>query len=448
MKKTGIDIVNGPLFKNLLVFAIPVMCSQLLQILFNAADTIIVGRFAGDAALAAVGATGSVVFLLISLFGGLSVGSNDVIARLIGRRDAERISKAVHTSFFMALSGGFVLTFAGIILAPYLLRLMQTPAEIIDKSVLYMRIYFLGIVFLLLYNFGAAVLRSKGDTRRPLYFLFFSGIVNVVLNLVMVIVLHMSVAGVAIATVVSEAISAFLVFYVLTREEDAVRLYPSRIRADKESALEIMRIGIPAGISGTVFALSNVVIQSHINSFNDTFIVAGNAAGTNIENFIYIGYEGFTQAVITFTGQCVGAERKDRIFPVMRTALLLAASAAVLFGQIVYHSGPLLLSLYTKEAAVIQTGMTRTFWVGRLLILNATLDVFVNSMRGMGHSMLPTAVMVAGICGIRFLWLGIMFPLYHSLDSVYMCFPVSWIITAAAEFILWLIIYRRVMKEL
>ena len=439
-----LDIVNGPLLGNLFAFAVPLMFSQLLQILFNAADTIVVGKFAGESALAAVGATGSIVFLLTSLFNGLSTGSNVVIARFLGMGEEKGIEEAVHTSIFLAIVCGIFLTAAGIILAPFLLKMMSTPEAIINLSVLYMRIYFAGVTFLLVYNFASAVLRSKGDTKRPLYFLAISGAVNVVLNLFTVIVLHMSVAGVAIATVASEALSAFLTCMALIRDNDATHLDFRRLRMNKDVVLSIMRIGIPSGLSGVVFSLSNVVIQSSINSFNSTSIVAGNSAGANIEGFVYIGMFAFSQATITFTSQCLGAGRKDRIRPILRETFVLSCISALALGMLINHFSAQLLRLYTDEQAVVEVGMIRTYWVARLLILNGIMDIFINSMRGMGYSAAPTAIMLAGICAVRLSWIWLVFPRYGTLQSIYMCYPVSWLITSAIEYALWLWVCRKV----
>lgn len=447
-RSNALDIVNGPLVKNLFTFAVPLMFSQLLQILFNAADTIVVGKFAGESALAAVGATGSLVFLLTSMFNGLSTGSNVIIARCLGSGDEKRIEEAVHTSIVMALISGVFLTVFGIVLAPVLLRIMNTPEAFIHLSVRYMRIYFSGVIFLLVYNFASAVLRSKGDTKRPLYYLFFSGVINVLLNLFSVVVLHMGVAGVAIATVVSEAVSAVLVCHALITAEDATHLDVHKLRANKDVVLEILQIGIPAGLSGVVFALSNVVIQSSINSFNSTSIVAGNSAGANIENFVYIGMFAFSQATITFTSQCIGAGRKDRIRPIMRMTMLLTCVSAGLVSCLLTFFGPSLLRLYTDEQAVIDVGMIRTSWVARLLVLNGIMDIFINSMRGMGYSGAPTAVMLAGICGVRLAWIWLVFPHIGTLDSIYMCYPISWIVTSAVEYILYLRIYGKVCGNL
>ena len=441
------DMVNGPLLPNIFRFAIPLMFSELLQIFFNSADTIIVGKFAGDTALAAVGATGSLVFLLTSVFYGLSTGSNVLIARYLGTRNDERIRAAVHSSMIIAWCGGILLTLVGILFSKPLLGLMGTPEEFIDLSALYMKIYFAGVISLLTYNFGSAVLRSKGDTKRPLYFLIISGIINVVLNLITVILLKWSVVGVAVATVASETVSAVLVMWILINEEDATRLDLRHLKADLKSVGEIMRIGIPAGLSAAVFALSNVVVQSSINSFDSTDIVAGNAAGANIENYVYIGYTAFNQATLTFTSQNIGAGRTDRVKEILIKTGLLVAGAAIVMSTIVYLACPTVLKLYTDKPSVIDVGMIRTGLVARFLVLNASLDTFVNSLRGMGYSSLPTILMIIGICGVRIAWIYTVFPVEGTLESIYMCFPVSWAATMLVEIILWFIAYRKVCRN-
>ncbi|MBP1530187.1 MAG: MATE family efflux transporter [Erysipelotrichaceae bacterium] len=414
---------------------------------FNSADTIIVGKFAGDKALAAVGSTGSIVFLITSLFNGLATGTNVVVARYIGTGNKDKIKDSVHTSIALATAGGIVLTFIGLFFSKVFLRMMSTPEDFIDLSATYMRIYFMGVIFLLLYNFGSAILRSKGDTQRPLYFLLISGVLNIVLNFITVYFFHLSVIGAASATVASEALSAFLVLNVLFHEEDATRLDMKHLYFDKESILDIMRIGIPAGLSGAVFALSNVVIQSSINSFNSTDVVAGNAAGNNVENYVYIGYMAFTQATITFTSQCMGAGRLDRIKQIMVTTMAMVVVGAIIMGTAVYLAGPFVLRFYTDKPEVVAVGMVRIRLVASLLVLNGILDVFVNSLRGMGVSTLPTILMVVGICGVRLLWIYTMFPIHHTLESIYLCFPISWAVTSIVEFILWIIVYRRTMAQ-
>lgn len=438
-------MANGPLLKNIFIFAIPLIFTNILQMLFNSADTIIVGKFAGDQALAAVGATGSIVFLITSLFNGLATGTNVIVARYIGTGNKDKIKDSIHTSIALASAGGVVLTFVGLFFSKFFLQMMDTPSDFIDLSATYMRIYFLGVIFLLLYNFGSAILRSRGDTQRPLYFLMLSGALNVVLNFITVKFMNLSVVGAAAATVTSEAVSAFLVLRVLVNEKDSTKLDLRHLYFDKESFLEILRIGIPAGLSGAVFALSNVVIQSSINSFDSTDIVAGNSAGANIENFVYIGYMAFNQATITFTSQCMGAGRLDRIKEIMVKTLILVVIGAVVMGVAVYLSGPLVLTLYTDKPAVIDVGMIRIKYVAALLVFNGILDVFVNSLRGMGSSSLPTILMIIGICGVRLLWIYTMFPLHRTLKTIYLCFPLSWIVTSIVEFILWIIVYKKVV---
>lgn len=447
LDRKSMDMANGPLLKNILIFSIPLIFSNILQMFFNSADTIIVGKFAGDKALAAVGSTGSIVFLITSLFNGLATGTNVVVARYIGTGNKDKIKDSVHTSIALATAGGIVLTFIGLFFSKVFLRMMSTPEDFIDLSATYMRIYFMGVIFLLLYNFGSAILRSKGDTQRPLYFLLISGVLNIVLNFITVYFFHLSVIGAASATVASEALSAFLVLNVLFHEEDATRLDMKHLYFDKESILDIMRIGIPAGLSGAVFALSNVVIQSSINSFNSTDVVAGNAAGNNVENYVYIGYMAFTQATITFTSQCMGAGRLDRIKQIMVTTMAMVVVGAIIMGTAVYLAGPFVLKFYTDKPEVVAVGMVRIRLVASLLVLNGILDVFVNSLRGMGVSTLPTILMVVGICGVRLLWIYTMFPIHHTLESIYLCFPISWAVTSIVEFILWIIVYRRTMAQ-
>jgi len=442
------DMVNGPLLKNIILFSIPLMLSNFLQLLFNAADTIVVGKFAGENALASVGATGSLVFLLTSLFSGLSVGTNVVIANSYGGNNEDQIRRAVHTSIWLGLVSGAFLTVAGYFLARPMLQMMSTPDNIIGGSVLYMRIYFLGVIALLIYNFGAAVLRSKGDTKRPLYFMVISGVLNLCLNLVFVIVFKWDVAGVAIATVISELVSAVLVVYALTKQTDAARLDLKAIRFDGPTTRKIVAIGIPAGIQGIVFALSNVVIQSGINSFGSSSIVAGNSAAANLESFVYIGTGAFTQAEITFTSQNIGAGKRKAAGRIMLESLVLVGISAFIIGYAAWYFGHTLLGLYTNAEEVKAVGLIRLEYVAKPLYLNGILDVFVNSMRGMGISTLPTIFMIAGICGVRLFWMATVFPGSHTLETIYMCYPISWIVTTVIQAVLWVIVYRRLKKKI
>ena len=429
-KQKNLDMLGGSLVGNIWAFAVPLMLTNLLQMLFNAADTIVVGRFAGQQALAAVGATGSLCFLLVGLFNGLAVGSNVIIARYIGANRQENIQKAVHTSIAMAVVCGVVLAVAGFFISKPMLRLMSTPSDIIDMSTLYMRIYFVGTFFGLVYNFGASILRSKGDTRRPLYFLCVSGITNVVLNLVFVVFFHMSVAGVAIATLISQAVSAVMVIVTLIKETDFTHLDLSKLAIDTDMAKSIVKIGFPAGIQSMVFSLSNVVIQSSINSFGSSTIVAANSAAANLEGFVYIGIMAFTQACITFTSQNIGAGKLERVKSIMTTSMAMAVVSAVGLGFVMWFFGDFFLGFYTAEAVVIETGKIRLLFVALPMALNGILDVFVASLRGMGYSTLPTIMMIVGICGVRLLWIWTVFPMFGTLESVYACFPISWTVSS------------------
>jgi len=446
-KSLQMDMVHGPLLKNIIEFAVPMMLASMLQMMFSAADTIIVGKFAGELALAAVGATGSLCFLLVSLFNGLSAGSNVVIATLLGKQDEEGVQKAVHTSITMATVGGILMAFVGFFLAKPMLHMMATPSDIIDLSTLYMRLYFVGCIFMFVYNFGSSILRSKGDTKRPMYYLAISGALNVALNVFFVVVLKISVAGVAIATVISQAVAACLTCARLMRDQDVTHLDLKKLGIDTHIAWEIIRIGVPAGIQGMVFSLSNVVIQSSINSFNSSTIVAGNSAGNSVEGFVYIGMMAFSQAAITFTGQNVGAKNFGRVKSIMYITMLLSCIGSLTLGFGVWYFGDFFLGLYTNEPLVIEVGMIRLTWVALPLVLNGILDIFICSMRGMGHSTFPTIVMIVGICGIRFLWLGTYFLTHRTLEAIYMCFPVSWTITSIILGILWVYCYKKLMKE-
>ena len=445
-KTQTIDMVNGPLLKNICIFSVPLMLTNLVQMMFNAADAVVMGRFAGQQALAAVGATSSLCFLLISLFNGLSVGSNVVIARYLGANDLGKVEKSVHTSIATAMLSGVFLMIVGFFASRPLLQMMSTPTDIIDLSELYMRIYFVGTFFTLIYNFGAAIFRSVGDTKRPLYFLLISGVIKVVLSLLFVIVFQWGVAGVALSTAIGQAIAAAMVCLTLIKEKGPHHLDFKKLSIDVPMALDIIKIGVPAGIQGMVFALSNVVIQSSINSFNSSVIVAGNSAANNIENFVYIGMSAFTQACITFTSQNIGAHKLQRVGTIFKQSMILTILSAASIGFLAWFFGEFFLGLYTQDAAVVEAGMVRLLWVTMPLWLNGVLDVFVASMRGFGYSTGPTILTIVGICGVRLTWIWTVFQLHRSLDVIYMCFPLSWIITSIVLGLYWFKCYRKLMK--
>lgn len=445
-KTQTIDMVNGPLLKNICIFSVPLMLTNLVQMMFNAADAVVMGRFAGQQALAAVGATSSLCFLLISLFNGLSVGSNVVIARYLGANDLGKVEKSVHTSIATAMLSGVFLMIVGFFASRPLLQMMSTPTDIIDLSELYMRIYFVGTFFTLIYNFGAAIFRSVGDTKRPLYFLLISGLIKVVLSLLFVIVFQWGVAGVALSTAIGQAIAAAMVCLTLIKEKGPHHLDFKKLSIDVPMAWDIIKIGVPAGIQGMVFALSNVVIQSSINSFNSSVIVAGNSAANNIENFVYIGMSAFTQACITFTSQNIGAHKLQRVGTIFKQSMILTILSAASIGFLAWFFGEFFLGLYTPDAAVVEAGMVRLLWVTMPLWLNGVLDVFVASMRGFGYSTGPTILTIVGICGVRLTWIWTVFQLHRSLDVIYMCFPLSWIITSIVLGLYWFKCYRKLMK--
>jgi len=446
-KAPTVDMLHGPLLKNIWVFAVPLMLTNFLQMLFNAADTVIVGRFAGQQALAAVGATGSLCFLLIAVFNGLSMGSSVLVARYLGAQDEHSVSHAVHTAITMAGISGLFLTLLGFFLSRPLLELMSTPHDIIDLSELYMRLYFVGTFFGLIYNFGASILRAKGDTKRPLYFLAISGATNVVLNMVFVIIFKMSVAGVAIATVISQALATVMVLVTLHNQQDATHLEFHKLGIDFSMALNIIKIGIPAGLQGVVFSLSNVVIQSSINSFGSSAIVAGNSAAANIESFVYIGLDAFSQACVTFTSQNIGAGQLSRVKEIMKLTMILTIASALLIGFTVWALGDFVLGFYTTEQSVIDVGMVRLTFVCLPLFLNGVLDIFVCSMRGMGYSLLPTIAQIGGICGVRLLWIFLVFPMFRSLEFIYLCYPISWTVTSLIQGIFWVRCHRHLLEQ-
>lgn len=443
-----IDMCSGPILPKLLQFTAPLMCSSILQLLFNAADIVVVGRWAGDSSLAAVGSNASIIGLLTNLFIGLSVGANILAARFYGAREEESLRQTVHTAVLLGLLGGLGLAAAGVFGARTILIWMQSPPEVLDLAVLYLRIYFLGMPAAMLYNFGAALLRAVGDTRRPLFYLSAAGVVNVVLNLFFVVVCRLDVAGVAIATVASQCISALLVLHCLTREAGAVHPEPMQLKIYPVRLRQIMRVGVPAGLQGILFSLSNAVIQSSINSFGE-IVMAGNAAANNIETFVYASVNAFYQANISFTSQNLGAGRLDRIRPIMVRSLGCAAAAGGLLGGLALLFGPRLLGIYSDSPAVIAAGMDRLRIVCALYAICGLMDVIVGSIRGMGYALTPMAVSLVGACGLRLIWIWTVFrmPEFHTVQTVYLSYPVSWSVTFLAHLIFCAFAVRRLMRK-
>ena len=441
-KHYEIDMLNGPVMPRLLSFALPLMLSSMLQLTFNAADVIVVGRFEGDAALAAVGAPGALINLLINLFLGLSVGANVVVAQCYGAGSFKDTSDAVHTSIALSLLGGVGVGILGFFMSGTFLSMMNTPGEVLPLATAYMRIYFLGMPANLLYNFGAAILRAVGDTRRPLTYLTISGVVNVALNLVFVIVFRMGVSGVALATIISQAISAALVTLCLIRTEGPIHLDPRKVRLDGKKVWQIAKVGLPAGLQGMVFSISNVLIQSTVNSFGKV-AVAGNTTASNIEGYIYVAMNSIYQAAITFTGQNVGARKYDRIARVARDSLLAVAGIGLVMGAFLMLFKRTLFGIYTGDDAVIAAAALRTNVIAPTYFLCGMMDTTVGLLRGMGSSVTPMVVSILGACVLRVVWILTIFPLDPTLTMLYISYPVSWFITFSAHIACYFFVKRK-----
>ena len=445
-KNYHINMTDGSLLPKILMFSFPLMLSSLLQLLFNAADIIVVGKFAGTQALAAVSSTGALVNLIVNLFIGLSVGTNVLVARQIGARKFQEIQDTIHTAISLSLIGGVILTIFGVIAAKPLLTLMSVPSDVIDLSTLYLRIYFLGVTAMLVYNYGASILRAKGDTKRPLYFLTIAGVVNVVLNLILVIVFHMGVAGVGIATTVSQFISAGLILYCLVGEHSYMKLHLKELKIHKERFIEILKIGLPAGIQGSVFSLSNVVIQSTINGFGSV-VMAGSGAAANIEGFVYVGMNAFYQSCLTFTGQNYGAGKIDRVKKTLYSCQFLVIITGLILGIGAWYFGDFLVGFYATEPEVIQAGVIRLGYVSKLYFLCGIMDVMVGSLRGLGYSIFPMIMSLLGACVLRLVWIAFVFPLNPIPENVYISYPITWIVTACAHMITYLYVMHKIKKK-
>lgn len=448
-----LDMVNGPILRTMILFAVPLMCSSILQLLFNAADTVVVGQFAGKTALAAVGSNGALINLLTNLFIGLSVGTNVLIAKAVGAKDTEHTGKIVHTSLVIGFFGGIILMIVGMLFAENILIIMDCPSDVIDLSVTYLKIYFIGLPAMMIYNFGSAVLRAVGDTRRPLIFLSIAGVVNVIFNLFFVICFKMSVAGVAIATVISQFMSAILVVICLMKEESDIKLIPGELKIDMDSFKRILLIGIPAGLQGTLFSLSNVVIQSSVNKFG-SIIQAGNAAAQNLEGFVYVAMNSFHQATLSFTSQNVGAGRYDRTGKILLRGIIAVFVVGLVLGGAVVLSGNQLLKIYTRNNAerslVIKAGYNRLIIVCGTYFLCGIMDVLVGAIRGLGYSILPMIVSLVGACGLRIFWLETFFKMkiFHRPSMIYITYPVSWALTICAHVVCYIIIRKKFMKHM
>ncbi len=439
-----IDMCSGPIVSKLLLFTGPLVLSSVLQLLFNAADVIVVGKYAGDNSLAAVGSVVPLINLLISFFMGLSIGSNVLASRYYGSGNDDQLSKTVHTSMLVSLISGIILAVIGFVFSARILVWMQSPEETLPLASLYLKIYFLGMPASMIYNFGSALLRAVGDTRRPMYYLSLAGVVNIILNLFFVINLHLDVAGVAIATIISQIISAVLVVRCLMKESGAMRLIPAKLCVDRYIFSRIAGIGLPASFQGMLFSISNVIIQSSVNGFGAT-VVAGNSAAQNIEGFVYVSMNAFYQACISFVSANVGGRKFDRINKIVVRAELCVICTGIVLGGLAYYFSYGLLSLYTNSETVIAAGIVRTMYVCLPYCLCGMMDVMVGALRGLGYAVLPMIVSLGGACGLRLIWIFTFFrmPSFHEPRYLYITYPVSWAVTFLAHVLCYVIVKRR-----
>ena len=444
-KSNQLDLTEGPILSKLLQFSIPLILSSLLQLLFNAADVVVVGRFAGNNSLAAVGSTGSLINLLVNLFMGLSIGTNVVAANYFGAKRSRELQETVHTSILMSLVCGVVLTFVGVIGSKYILMLMQAPHEVLTLATLYLKIYFGGITATMIYNFGSALLRAKGDTKRPLYILFAAGVMNLILNLIFVIAFKMDVAGVGWATVISQCFAAVAVLVILVREKDDFKLNFRRLAINTHILAKIVKIGLPAGFQGIMFSFSNVIIQSSVNSFG-AITIAGNAAAVNLEGFVYTSMNGFAQGTLTFCSQNMGAGKVDRIKKVVLVSQVCIAIIGAVLGGVFILFRYQLVGFFSNSPDVIEAGVRRFWIIMTTYYLCGMMDGMSNSIRGIGHSLTPVITSLCGACLYRIIWIFTVFqiPQFHTIYCIYITYPISWILTFIAN----IIFYNRYMKKI
>ena len=441
------DMTTGRLLPKVLAFSGPLILTGILQLLYNAADIVVVGRFAGSQALAAVGSTGALINLLVNVFMGLSVGASVVVARAYGAGDNASVSTGVHTAITVAGVAGVLVGMLGFVASHPLLKWMGSPDDVLDMATLYMKIFFIGMPANMLYNFGAAILRAVGDTRRPLYYLTVSGILNVLLNLVLVIGFHMGVAGVAIATVASQVMSMALVMICLIRSDGPIHLDLRKLRIHLSQLVEIVRVGLPAGLQGSLFSISNVLIQSSVNSFG-SLVMAGNSAGSNLEGFVYTSMNAIHQADLTFASQNLGAGQFKRVRRVMWVCLGTVTAIGLGMGLVFLAFGNQLVSIYNSDPEVIRYGMARLKIILPTYFLCGLMDVMVGQLRGVGYSILPMMISLTGACLLRVVWIYTFFAANPTLEVLYISYPVSWLITFATHFVCYMIWGRKRLKRM
>lgn len=444
--KRHADMLHGSLLSGIIRYSIPLMLTSILQILFNAADLVIVGQYCGSVCVAGVSATGNITNLIITLFLGLSVGCSVTVAHGLGGKNDNEVHRTVHTALPTAIIGGLLLTAIGVLFAEDFLRLMNTPENVLPLAAEYMRIYFAGMVFSMVYNFAAAILRAAGDTKSPFYFLTFAGVLNVGLNILFVTVFHMDVDGVALATIISQAVSAILSVIALNKRTDACKLYLKKMRFYKKQFLKMIQIGLPAGIQSSLFSISNVFIQSSINSFGSEAILSGNGAAGNIEGFPYVIMNSFYQASINFVGTNKGAHQFDRIKKTYGICLGYVTLFGLVSGLLVWFFGEELLSLYlTDSPEAILHGLRRFNYVALPYFLCGIMEVTTGALRGLGSSFAPMVISVIGVCAMRMVWIYTIFqiPQYHTLECLYFSYPMTWLITILAQTITFIIVYKK-----
>lgn len=437
---------NGSIMDKLISFSLPLMVSGILQLAFNAVDIIVVGRFSGSQALAAVGSTTALINVFTNLFIGISLGANVLAARFYAAGKDREMSETVHTSITLALISGITMAVIGVLLAKWALEIMGTPDDVIGQSALYMRIYFMGMPFFMLYNYGAAILRAIGDTKRPLIFLIISGIANAALNMTLVILFHMGVAGVAIGTIISQLISCVLVLTCLYRSEGSYQLRFSKLKINGAYMEQIFQVGVPAGIQSTVINLSNALLQSSVNSFG-SIAMAGYTAANNILGFLYMSVNSITQACMSFTSQNYGVGKLKRMDKVLRDCVILSISIAAVLGGLAYSFGPQILTVYTSDPKVINCGMEILAYTSITYFLCGIMDLFPGALRGMGYSAVPMVLSVIGTVGTRIVWVFGIFPNHRSLSVLFVSYPVSWIITIVLQVVCFYFVRKRVHQK-
>lgn len=432
--KYEIDMCNGPIMKKLISFSLPLMLSSILQLMFNAVDIIVVGRFTGSEALAAVGSTTALINMFVNMFIGVSLGSNVLAARFFAAGKSQEMSDTVHTSILFALISGIIMAFVGLFFTRPALEIMGTPDNVIDQSTLYMRIYFLGMPFFMLYNFGASILRAVGDTKRPLLFLVISGVLNACLNMFLVIVFHLGVAGVAIATVISQMVSCILILSCLCKTDGIYKLYFSRLSIKWFYLRQIFQVGLPAGVQSTVINFSNALLQSSVNSFGST-AMAGYTAANNMIGFMYVSVNSVTQASMSFTSQNYGVGNYKRMDRVLLDCMILTVSVALILGGGAYLLAPEILRIYTSDSEVVRYGIEVLSYTSITYFLCSLMDLFPGPMRAVGRSAVPMMMSIIGTVGTRIVWIFFLFPYHRSLAFLFISYPVSWIITIILQVI-------------